>query len=396
MNDERLDQAVADEIRTRLIREVVRDREAVRPARRPAPVHPWRTRLTVAFTTVAVVAGTAAVLVAVQPHRTAAPAAPTSAPSPTSTPSAGLFGGDCGAVLSRSEVAAFTGSTVQKPINRTRADLPLLDSGVGALAALGGLRCDWNSGRDTDQSGLVLEFAPVPLATEADLAAEPYCFASSSGGPDQTSCTFTFSLGAFWGTGQLTTAREDASATTAAIGRLLARLDAVNDNGDVVPKIGSLARVPSTAWATTTVDCAALVKAADLAEVLHTPGLTGEDGNGGSERPAGEVQAERYLGTLRCIAETPDGTGGSLPFTAQPAATGLEAALRAVEGAQSLTVAGHPAVITRTTAGGITASVLTVFDGVNALRVGVDQYPVDHVERTVAPLIAELNRHRVG
>jgi hypothetical protein len=384
MDDEHLDDRVADEIRGRLMREVVADRERTVRSGRPAAARtrtPWFPVLTSIAVAVVVVAVSIAVLLA-------APKPQPADPKPTQTQ---VFGGSCGSLLGSGDVRAAVGARVGRPADITRAQADGASSQFASLFALGGLECAWSSTKGGhDQASLVLAAAPVALAPKK--LSPIYCYGSSAGGPVQTTCTFNRRSHGLWYSGLLTAAKGGPSVVKARIPALAAALAAsAAEPGASIPLPK---RAPHT-WAHRT-DCAALVRVADLATVLHSPGLAGDSGNGTSEPTDGQIVARDHLGATACMLST-NGSGGrwritSLDIAVFPGAASVRRLVDADPSARVVrTASGRRVVVTKDTDGVV---VLHAFDGPNYLQVMPDRHPVSQVLRAVDPLLRVLDAKR--
>lgn len=264
MDDERLDDHVADEIRTRLMRQVVDER--VRTTR-TAITPPARARRgwipVITSLAVAVVVAVASTAILVTVHRPQ-PAAPR-------LESARMFDGSCGSVLTPAQAERAIGEPVTRPVDTTRSEAAVAGAGVTSLFAIGGLRCDWGTGKSAkDQAGLVVATAPVALAPKTTAA--PYCFSSSAGGPDQWSCSYSRVSGKVWFSGQLTIAKGGKAVALRRLQQLFTAFDATAKQAGAAVRLHAR---PAGSWAKGT-DCAVLARDAELATVLRTPTLVGE------------------------------------------------------------------------------------------------------------------------
>ena len=387
MDDERLDDHVADEIRARLMRQVVDERvRTTRTVVAPPPRvrRAWIPVLTSLAVAVVVAVASIAILVNVHPPQPATP----------QLESARMFDGSCGSVLTPAQAERAIGEAATRPVDTTRSGADVADSWVTSLFTVGGLRCDWKTGRSAkDQAGLVVAAAPVALAPKK--APDPYCFPSSAGGPAQWSCSYSRVSGKVWFSGQLTILKGGKAVALRRLQQLFTAFDTTaKQSGAAVP----LPARPAGSWARGT-DCAVLARGAKLATALHTPGLVGEPGNGGSEQPAAQQAADRRLGAVPCILSA-DGTAPgwkitSLELEVFPAAAIVRSRVDLDPSAKTVrTASGRTATVTTVTTDGVRVTVIHVFDGPNYLQILAEGYPVARVLKAVDPLVAQLDAGR--
>ncbi|GAA4740119.1 hypothetical protein GCM10025783_08800 [Amnibacterium soli] len=384
MHDEHLDDRVADEIRGRLMREVVADRERSVRGGRPTSARartPWFPVLTSIAVAVVVVAVSIAVLLA-------APRPVPADPQPTQTH---VFGGSCGSLLPGAAARAAVGTALGRPLDVTRTQAAGSGSGLTSLYAVGGLECTWTPAEADVADGAALDVGAAPAALAPKAAEAPYCYRVGEK-PVQTACTFSRRSHGIWFTGRLTVERGGRAVVLARL-RVLGRAfdAAAREPGAAAP----LAKRTAGAWPRGT-DCSALVREARLASVLQAPGLAGSSGNGPAEPSDAQLRARDHLGATPCIAET-QGDGGpagitSLAFSVYPDAAAVRALVDADPSARTVrTASGRRVIVTRDRDG---AQVIHAFDGPDYLQVSPDGRPVQVVLRAVDPLLRVLDTTR--
>ena len=385
MDDEHLDDRVADEIRGRLMREVVADRERTARSGRAAPARtrtPWFPVLTSIAVAVVVVAVSIAVLLA-------APKPVPADPRPTQTQ---VFGGSCGSLLPGAAASRAVGTALARPVDVTRAQAAGPGSGLTSLFAVGGLQCEWTPTKADPADGAGLELGAAPGALAPKTITPPYCYGSGGGGPVQTTCTFSRRSHGVWFTGRLTVEKGGKAVVLARL-RVLGRAfdAAAREPGAAAP----LAKRLAGTWPRGT-DCTALARAARVASVLEAPGLAGESGNGSSEPSEAQIRARDRLGATPCILST-DGNGGrwritSVELAVHPGAAAVRRLVDADPSARTVrTASGRRVIVTKDGDG---VQVIHAFDGPNCLQVTPDGSPLNVVLRVVDPLLRVLDAQR--
>lgn len=385
MDDEHLDDRVADEIRGRLMREVVADRErTARTGRRGVSRTrtPWFPVLTSIAVAVVVVAVSIAVLLA-------APKPQPADPRPTQTQ---VFGGSCGSLLPSAAARRAVGTALGRPVDVTRTQAAGSGSGLTSLFAVGGLQCGWSPTKADAADGAGLELGAAPAALAPKKVSAPYCYGSGGGGAVQTTCTFSRRSRGVWFTGRLTVERGGKAVVLARLRVLERAFDAAaREPGAAAP----LAKRSPRAWPRGT-DCTALVRSTRLATVLEAPGLLGTSGNGPAEPSDAQIRARDRLGATPCSAYT-NGNGGrwritGLDFSVYPDAAAVRRLVVADPSARTLrTASGRPVIVTKDADGVV---VIHAFDGPDYLQVSPDGRPLKVVLRAVDPLLRVLDAER--
>lgn len=236
----------------------------------------------------------------------------TPAPSPVPvTDPAQAFDGNCSGALTDDDVSAAldVGMVIAA---RTSSDTPM----DAAVAAVGGLPCDWAQDDSAAAATLSTVLLPESLISEFE-STEPACYASgdpSSIDPQamRAACSFNITASGFWLSGVLyPPAGSNEAAARSAIVRLAGRFS--------VNAAGAAAFTPSpaldAAWPDD-VDCEALGASAPVAAVL--PGWISSKGNRPGERPEGYLSAEAAAGAMTCLWSPPaDGAGKLGAFETQ-------------------------------------------------------------------------------